>query len=120
MNAPIQVSASDFILQSLSTIGSRIPKKQAYILLIKSYRCIYCIQYMPAYEQFASKFPNTGFLVLEASENSAMLKQWAQLDSPAYTIDGYPTVIAYNLDGNPSHIVKDRNQLNIDIMQLLL
>ncbi len=120
MNAPIQVDTTDFMLQSLSTIGSKLPKKAMYVLLIKSYRCSYCVQYQPMYEQFATKFPDVGFLLLEASDNPIMLQQWTELDSPAYEVNGYPTVVMYTSGGDPDHVVKDRTQLNVDIAQMRL
>lgn len=120
MNSPIQVESSDFILQSLNTIGSKLPKRSMYILLIKSYQCGYCIQYMPMFEQFASKYSDVGFLLLEATTNQTMLSQWRELDSPVFTIHGYPTVVMYNADGNPDHAVEDRTQLDIEITKMLL
>jgi thiol-disulfide isomerase/thioredoxin len=121
MNSPIQVDDTDFILQSLSTIGVKIPKKTMYVLMIKSYQCHYCIEYQPIFEQFATKFPNVGFLLLEASANTRMLKQWKDLVHPEYTVNGYPTVIMYKADGDPSpHVIKDRTKLNEDIMQMTL
>lgn len=121
MNNPIQVDSSDFTLQSLTAIGSKLPKKSMYILLIKSYQCHYCIEYQPVFEQFATKFPHVGFLLLEASANTQMLQQWRELINPAYKVNGYPTVVMYDADGNPSsHQIKDRSKLNEDIMQMSL
>lgn len=118
MNSLIQVDSNDFVLQSLSTIGTKIPKKSAYILLIKSYKCYHCIQYYPVYEQFAIKYPSVGFLVLEGPDNINMIHQWQELDSPVYGINGYPTVVAYTNDGNPSFVFTDRTDLT-DINKLI-
>lgn len=120
MNSPIQVNASDFILQSLNTIGTKLPAKSMYILLVKSYQCGYCVRYMPMYEQYATKYPNIGFLILEASVDGQMLQQWRELDSPAFVVSGYPTVVMYGADGNPSHAVVDRNQLDTEIMRMTM
>lgn len=120
MNSPIQVDASDFVLQSLNTIGSKLPQKTMYILLVKSYQCSYCVQYMPTFEQFAIKHTNVGFLLLEASTNSNMLGQWRELDSPAFEVHGYPTVVMYNSDGHPDHIATDRNALDMEITKMML
>jgi len=120
MNIPIQVDASDFILQSLNTIGSKLPHKSMYILLVKSYQCSYCVQYMPIFEQFATKHTNVGFLLLEASTSSTILDQWRRLDSPAFEVHGYPTIVMYNAEGHPDHAVADRNQLDMEITKMLL
>lgn len=120
MNSPIQVDASDFILQSLSTIGTKLQSKSMYILLVKSYQCGYCIKYQPIFEQYATKYPNVGFLLLEASTNGPMLMQWRELDSPAFEVHGYPTVVMYGSDGNPDHAVADRNQLDAEINKMNL
>lgn len=119
MNIPIQVDASDFDLQSIKN-WQKIPKKDCYILLVKSYKCFYCIEYMPAFEQFAVKHPNVGFLILEASDNFQLLQAWKELCNPVFTIDGYPTVILYNASGNPEYVIPDRNKLTYDITKLLL
>ena len=119
MNLPITIDSNDFVLQSL-VIGSRVPKKTGYILLIKWYRCGHCIVYMPIFEQFATKYPDIGFLVLESSTSTALLQQWSELQRPAFKIDGYPTVVLFNGDGNPMHIIENRNDLDIEIMKLRL
>lgn len=120
MNAPIQVDSKDFILQSLHTIGTHIPQKDAYVLLVKSYRCHYCVQYQPMYEQFATQYPNIGFLVLEAPDNIQMLQQWGELASPAFQVNGYPTVVTYNKEGHPLSVVEDRTKLNFDISDAIM
>lgn len=120
MNSPIQVDASDFILQSLNTIGTKLPAKAMYILLIKSYQCGYCVKYMPTFEQVATKYSDVGFLLLEASTNGQMIQQWRELDSPAFEVQGYPTVVMYGSGGNPDHVVADRNQLDVEIARMRL
>ena len=120
MNAPIQVDSKDFILQSLYTIGSHLPQKEAYVLLVKSYRCHYCVQYQPMYEQFAIQYPNVGFLILEAPDNNQLLFQWSQLSSPAFEVNGYPTVITYNKEGMPLSVVEDRTKINGDITNAIM
>lgn len=119
MNLPIPVDASDFTLQSISN-WQKIPKKSGYVLLIKWFKCSHCVEYMPTFEQFATKHPNIGFLILESSTNSTMLQQWGNLWKPAYDVDGYPTVVLYNGEGNPEHVIQNRNDLTMDIMKLLL
>lgn len=120
MNAPIQVDSKDFILQSLHTIGTHIPQKDAYVLLVKSYRCGYCVQYQPMYEQFATQYPNVGFLILEAPDNIQMLTQWQNLMSPIFEIAGYPTVIVFNREGHPLSVVADRTKINGDITKAIM
>ncbi len=119
MNLPITVDSSDFTLQSL-IIGQKVPKKDGYILLIKWYKCGHCTTYLPIFEQFATQFPNIGFLILESSTNSAMFQQWQELQNPAFEISGYPTVVLYNKEGNPEHVIQSRNELSADIMKMLL
>lgn len=120
MNIPIQVDSKDFILQSLHTIGTHIPQKDAYVLLVKSYRCGYCVQYQPMYEQFATQYPNVGFLILEAPDNIQMLQQWGELASPAFAVNGYPTVVTYNREGHPLSVVADRTKINNDITKAIM
>lgn len=120
MNAPINIDSNDFILQSLNTIGTKIPQKDAYVLLVKSYRCRYCVEYQPMYEQFATQYSNVGFLILEASDNGQMIHQWSELDSPMFVVNGYPTVIMYNRKGHPLSVVEDRTKLNFDITKAML
>lgn len=120
MNIPIQVDSKDFILQSLHTIGTHIPQKDAYVLLVKSYRCGYCVQYQPMYEQFATQYPNVGFLILEAPDNIQMLQQWGELASPAFQVNGYPTVIIFNREGHPLSVVADRTKINNDITKAIM
>ncbi len=119
MNLPVQVSSSDFTLQSI-TNWQKIPKKDGYVLLIKWFKCGHCVEYMPIFEQFATKHPNIGFLVIESTDNATMLQQWSELQKPAFEVNGYPTVILYNNLGNPYDIVKDRNNLSIEITKMLL
>lgn len=120
MNSPIQVETTDFILQSLNTIGTKLQPKSMYILMVKSYQCSWCIKYMPTYEQYATKYPNVGFLLLEASTSGQLLQQWKDLDSPAFEVQGYPTLIMYGADGNPSHVVADRNNLDTEVIKMSL
>ncbi len=120
MNAPINIDSKDFILQSLHTIGTHIPQKDAYVLLVKSYRCGYCVQYQPMYEQFATQYPNVGFLILEAPDNIQMLQQWGELASPAFQVNGYPTVIVFNREGHPLSVVADRTKINNDITKAIM
>lgn len=120
MNPIISVDSKDFILQSLNCVGSKLPRKAKYILLVKSYRCGYCVQYMPQFEQFANRFPNIGFLTLEASINHELIDSWNQLRAPIAVVNGYPTLIIYDMNGNPEdYEIKDRNKLDEDIVKLL-
>lgn len=121
MNPVINVSSEDFTLQSLNSIGTHLIKKDAYVLLIKSFRCRYCIEYQPVYEQFATQFPNVGFLTLEASDNQLMLEQWRNLIAPVFEVNGYPTLVILDADGNPTDIkVDSRMELNTYIMKALM
>ncbi len=120
MNSIIQLTSSDFILQSLIIDDSRIPKKDAYILLIKSYQCIHCINYMPYFEQYSIRHKNIGFLTLEASDNNTLIQQWNELNSPVFTIKGYPTLVIYNNNGDPDHIIEDRSEIVYEINKMLL
>lgn len=120
MNPIVQVDESDFTLQSLSSIGSKLIPKRAYVLLVKSRRCGFCITYYPFYERFAMENPDVTFLVLEASDNTRLLQSWSELDSPAYTVGGYPTVIIYDKNGHPHHMVDNRMELGEDIKKMPL
>lgn len=119
MNLPIQVDTSDFTLQSINN-WQKIPKRAGYVLLIKWYKCGHCVEYMPKFEQFATKHPNIGFLVMESTDNAVILQQWAELQKPAFEVNGYPTVVLYNSKGDPYDVVKDRNNLSIEINKMLL
>jgi thiol-disulfide isomerase/thioredoxin len=119
MNLPIQVDASDFDLQSIKN-WQKIPKKRCYILLIKSFRCHFCVEYMPIFEQFAVNHSDVGFLVLEISDSPKLMHEWKELYSPAYPVSGYPTVVLYNNSGDPEYVIKNRNNLTEDITKFLL
>ena len=121
MNPIISVGSEDFTLQSLNSIGTHLIKKDAYVLLIKSFRCRYCVEYQPIYEQFATQFPNVGFLTLEAGDNQLMLEQWRNLIAPVIEVGGYPTLAIYDSNGHPTDIkVQSRGELNKYIMQVLI
>lgn len=119
MNMPITVDANDFTLQSISN-WAKVPKKAGYVLLIKWYKCGHCVEYLPKFEQFATKHPNVGFLIMESTDNATILQQWGELQKPMFEVNGYPTVILYTSKGDPYAVVKDRNNLSIELNQMLL
>lgn len=102
------VGSKDFILQDLDTnspIGDygkiKDGNSKLNVLMIKNMGCGHCVRYLPEYMELSSGYSNVNFLVLETSDplNSKLMDQWSNLASPAYTIQGVPTVVLYDADG---------------------
>lgn len=109
------INSGDFILQSLDLTSPRIkPPKgcRGWVLLVKAEWCGHCRRYLPAFEEFSTKFPEYMFLVLEETQNSHCIRQWKELVSPAFMVDGFPTVVVYDKSGVQASIVPDRFRLD--------
>ncbi len=99
------VDERNFVLQSLDqTSPAVIPHKKA-ILMIKANWCGHCIRYLPTFEEYSIKNPHIQFFVLESEQNEKLLRRWQQLATPAFRVDGYPTLVLYDEDGHPKKVI---------------
>lgn len=113
------VTARNFILQNIdtSTVVS-IPSNQihgGYVLLIKADWCPHCVSYVSVFKELSERNQHVRFLILETTKNEHMMKQWGMLINPAFKVDGYPTLIRYDVNGVPSSIIHDRFQLQKEL-----
>jgi thiol-disulfide isomerase/thioredoxin len=99
--SPIQLKSSDsFILQDLdvSTLGVQ---SKYYVLLVKQEWCGHCKRYWPSYESQSANLGTEGItcLYIEGTESPDILLQWKELVSPAFEIQGFPTLLAFDSVG---------------------
>lgn len=139
----VDVSAKNFILQSIDTESLKLGEADFIILLIKADWCVHCINYMRQFEEYSTQFSKAHFLVLESTtpENRELLDQWAGLAYPVVpTFAGameerepgkpwvyntantlrFPTVVIYSGSGVPVKVVKNRFDLESEIAGLQL
>lgn len=108
----------DFELQNINPkiIGGR----DVGVLFIKAEWCGYCTQYIPTFEQYSSQQKDTAaFLTLETTKNEKKLEQWRNLQSPAFDIQGFPTLVLYSSSGFPIKVVNDRFNLEQEITDIV-
>jgi thiol-disulfide isomerase/thioredoxin len=122
------VNSKDFILQDLditSPIGEfgkiKNSRTKLNVLMIKNNNCGHCVRYFPEYLDISSDYSNVNFLVLETSTevNHKILDHWRNLISPAFPVNGVPTIVIYDADGKFDQVVEDRGQLRTLIKKLL-
>ncbi len=115
----IYLDNKDFTLQAINMDSPKLGKKRSgpMVLFIKAEWCGYCRKYLPTYENFSKQFPNTKFLVLDTDgeATSKMLQYWNELALPAFHVKGFPTVVMYNEDGVPLHVVENRFALDQEL-----
>lgn len=107
----ISVNQNAFILQDIdySGIKNANPTYLSF-LLIKADWCPHCSDYMATYEQYSVQFPDVNFLVLESTTNPELMEWWSKLVSPAFTCEGFPTLVLY-INGKPAKVVENRFNL---------
>lgn len=106
----IQASAKDFILQNINpkTIG----KAKGYIVLVKANWCPHCIMYEPSFERQSLLNNSYKFIIVEQTKNEQLLTQWKELISPAFEVQGYPTLLSFDSKGKFKEFIEDRDHID--------
>ena len=112
----IPVNASNFVLQNID-INSLNISVDNYVLMIKASWCHFCTQYLPTYEQYSLKHNNIAFLTVEKDDNEELLASWKELINPIFEVNGYPTLVIYDHQGNPIRVVENRSDLDMEIVK---
>lgn len=107
----------DFELQNINP--KLIGDKSLAILFIKADWCGYCTRYIPTFEQYSTQMKDVAFFILESTENEKKLEQWQNLQSPAFPIEGFPTLVFYGPNGSPLRRVEDRFNLDKEAIEVL-
>lgn len=108
-----EVSARNFILQSIDTDTLNLGEAKYMFLLIKAHWCHFCEKYMPEYEDLSAQFPQAHFLSLEFTtpENQILVRQWAGLAHPVLPQQlKFPTVVLYSGSGTPLKVLTGRSR----------
>lgn len=117
-----EINESNFFLQNIDFASLKmgvIPKM--VFLFIKAQWCGYCTRYEPTFREFAQKFPDVGFFILDEANAKNLLPQWSELASPKFTVSSFPMVILYDgTTGKPVKVIEDRNALDAEISVLNL
>lgn len=115
----IYLDRKDFTLQAINLDSPKLGKKPSgpMVLFIKAEWCGHCIRYLPHYETFSKQFPKTKFLVLDSDGEGVaqMFKHWNELAHPVFQVNGFPTVVIYDEEGNPMHVVENRFALDQEL-----
>ncbi len=113
------LDARDFILQNIDTDSARVNNNgKRMVLLVKATWCHFCNDFLPMYERYAETMPDYKFYILEQTNDEALLNNWKNIVSPLFSVNGYPTLVAYERDGMPIVVIKDRKNLKNELDQL--
>lgn len=115
-----KLSSQDFVLQNIDVSRPSVGNdNKPIVLFIKADWCGYCQRYSPVFESLSMQFKKIKFCVLELTENESMLRRkWPELVFPYYKVEGYPTLVLYDADGNPLKVVEDRENIKNDLRSL--
>lgn len=114
----IELSDSDFILQSLNLSSPKISKKKCSVLLIKAEWCGFCSRFMPEYKELSKQYSNVNFFIIDSDKSQQLLQYWSNLANPVFEANKFPTVILYDANGNPMKEI-DRTQIEQEIKPFL-
>ncbi len=110
------LNSTDFILQNLDPSSPRVKavrSNKGYVLLIKADWCGHCRRYLPIFRDQSIKRRDYTFLILDHDKNETLLRQWANLESPAFEANSFPTIIIYDASGMPLRkFEEDRTKLD--------
>lgn len=115
-----QLASKDFILQNIDVSKMSVGSEgRPIVLLIKAEWCGFCQRYLPEFENLSQQYKKIKFCTLEQTQNETMLaKHWPALANPAFQVNGYPTVVYYDAEGNPSRVVDDRSKIKDDLKKM--
>jgi thiol-disulfide isomerase/thioredoxin len=115
MATPINTITA-FILQDLD-LSNPIYKsnKLGYVILVKQAWCGHCKNYIATYDKFATDISDYQLLYIEGTENEDILRAWANLVHPNFTINGFPTLLVFDKHGKYHSEIENRMKLDSEL-----
>ncbi len=113
------LTSKDFILQNIDTKSPYVDNQnKKIVLLIKANWCGHCNRFLPQYEQYSKTLTNYKFCILEETTDGKFINCWKELLQPAFTVQGFPTLVVYNNDGTPIKVINDRQNLEKELADI--